>query len=78
MKKVIPLMMILALISTARGQSLPLMRTADKVRIKEAINISNRFGDKIWPGINSVPFVVLLVTDSMEFFDQSSLSIGRF
>ena len=67
MKKVIPLMMILALISTARGQSLPLMRTADKIRIKEAINISNRFGDKIWPGINGVPFVVLLVTDSMEF-----------
>ena len=68
MKKVIPLMiLILAITSTAKGQSLPQMRTTDKIRIKEAINISNRFGEEIWPGISDAPFVVLLVTDSMEF-----------
>src|SRR5215204_6065073 len=68
MKKVIPLIiMILAVISTAWGQSLSQMRKEDKIRIKETINISNRFGEEIWPGLNQVPFVVLLLTDSIEF-----------
>ena len=68
MKPVIPLIiMILAAISTAIGQSSPQMRKKDKIMIKEAINISNYFGEEIWPGINDVPFVVLLVTDSIEF-----------
>ena len=59
--------MTLALIPTADGQSLPQMRKEDKIRIKEAINISNQFGNGIWPGISQVPFVVLFVTDSIEF-----------
>jgi len=59
--------MTLALISTAEGQSLPQMRKEDKVRIKAAIDISTRFGEAIWSGINEAPFVVLLVTDSIEF-----------
>ena len=59
-------MMLLVLVTT-RFQSIPQMRKEDKIRIKEAINISNRFGDVIWPGINDVPFVVLFLTDSIEF-----------
>ncbi len=43
------------------------IRTADKIRIKEAITISKKFGDNIWPGINAVPFAMVLVTDSIEF-----------
>ena len=43
------------------------MRYEDKIRIKEAMNISDQVGDKIWKGINEVPFVVLLVTDSIEY-----------
>src|SRR5215204_396193 len=67
MKKIIPLIiMTLALISTTCGQSLQ-MQKEDKIRIKVAINISNRFGEAIWPGINDVPFVILFVTDSVEF-----------
>ncbi len=61
---------VLALLFTLcfiHGQTPPLMRLDDKIRIKEAINISNQVGDKIWKGINEVPFVVLLVTDSIEF-----------
>ena len=58
--------MLLVLVTT-RFQSIPQMRKEDKIRIREAINISNRFGDVIWPGINDVPFVVLFVTDSIEF-----------
>ena len=68
MKKLIPLIITtLALTFTTDGQTLPQMRKEDKIRIKEAINISNRFGEEIWPGINDVPFVVLFVTDSAEF-----------
>jgi hypothetical protein len=52
---------------TMECQSIPQMRKEDKIRIREAINISSRFGDTIWAGINKVPFVVLLVTDSVEF-----------
>ena len=53
--------------SISYGQSNHKMRYEDKIRIREAINISNQFGDKIWKGINKAPFVVLLVTDSLEF-----------
>lgn len=45
----------------------PQMRYEDKIRIREAISISNRFGEEIWEGISKVPFVVLLVYDSVEF-----------
>jgi hypothetical protein len=50
-----------------REASIPVMRYEDKIRIREAIQISNQFGEKIWKGINEIPFVVLLVTDSVEF-----------
>ncbi len=61
------LVMILQLIYSVQGQDLPKMRTEDKIRIREAITISNKYGDKIWQGLNEVPVVVLLVTDSLEF-----------
>ncbi|MDH5475771.1 MAG: hypothetical protein OEX22_08795 [Cyclobacteriaceae bacterium] len=48
------------------GQSSGL-READKYRIKEAIKIAEQYGDSIWEGYRSVPFVILLVTDSVEF-----------
>jgi hypothetical protein len=59
--------LILGLISFSYGQTIPQMRYEDKIRIREAMNISEQVGDKIWKGINEVPFVVLLVTDSVEF-----------
>lgn len=51
----------------ARAQNNPTMRYEDKIRIREAIIISEQIGNNIWKGINEVPFVVLLVTDSIEF-----------
>lgn len=59
--------MLLLVLVTVECQSVLQMRKEDKIRIREAINISNRFGDTIWRGINKVPFVVLFVTDSVEF-----------
>ena len=68
MKKILSVVVItLQLFYSVQGQELPKMRTEDKIRIKEAISLSNKFGNEIWPGINDVPFVVLLVTDTMEF-----------
>jgi len=68
MKKILPtLVMILALLSVTTAQVPPQMRKEDKIRIREAITISNKFGNGIWQGINDAPFVVLLVTDSVEF-----------
>lgn len=55
------------LFSCSFGQTIPEMRYEDKIRIREAIKISEQVGDSIWKGINEVPFVVLLVTDSVEF-----------
>ncbi|MEK6565695.1 MAG: hypothetical protein AABZ41_03205 [Bacteroidota bacterium] len=46
---------------------MPRIRTEDKVRIKEAMRISELFGEKIWRGIQEAPFALLLVTDSIEF-----------
>src|ERR1700729_992104 len=49
------------------AQSLPELRHSDKIRIKEAMNISALFGDTLFKGFSSVPFTILLVTDSTEF-----------
>jgi hypothetical protein len=52
---------------SALAQSKLGMCYVDKIRIREAINISSKFGDKIWKGIRDVPFAVILVTESVEF-----------
>lgn len=49
------------------GQSTPTLRVEDKIRIREAIRISDLVGEQVWKGIGEVPFVVLLVTDGVEF-----------
>jgi hypothetical protein len=68
MKKCLSLaVMLLLVLVRVECQPLPQMRKEDKIRIREAISISNRLGDTIWKGINTVPFVVLLITDSVEF-----------
>jgi len=38
----------------------------DKIRIREAINLSPA-GNKLWDNFHSVPFVILLITDSSEY-----------
>jgi hypothetical protein len=49
------------------GQVVPQMRQEDKIRIKEAIHISKTYGDQLWKGYSSVPFAMILITDSTEF-----------
>jgi hypothetical protein len=44
-----------------------MMSDADRIRIAEARRIADRFGDKIWPGWDSAPFAILLVTPDVEF-----------
>ena len=67
MQKVSPILFsVQILFNIAFGQT-PRMRFEDKIRIREAISISNELGNKIWKGIDEVPFVVLLVTDSVEY-----------
>ena len=39
----------------------------DRVRIAEAFNISEKHGNSIWQGLDTIPFVVLLVTNDNEF-----------
>lgn len=39
----------------------------DRVRIAEAFNISVTHGNSIWQGLDTIPFVVLLVTNDSEF-----------
>jgi hypothetical protein len=70
MKKTICLIIALSFLAISGklyAQELPQMRYADKLRIKEAINIADHYGNKIWTGMNETPFVVLLVMDSVEF-----------
>ncbi|WP_272149786.1 hypothetical protein [Tenacibaculum aiptasiae] len=42
-------------------------RFQDKIRIKEAIRISETYGDSIWEGFNKLPFTIVLVTDKYEY-----------
>jgi hypothetical protein len=39
----------------------------DRVRLAEAMRLADKLGDDIWPGWRHTPFLVLLVTDSVEF-----------
>lgn len=55
------------MVSYAFGQTLPSLRTDDKVRIKEAVNISDKYGNRLFKGYSAVPFAIVLVTDSTEF-----------
>ena len=61
------LFLTLLICSNSFGQSLPELRYADKIRIKEAMTISTKFGDKLFKGYSTVPFAIILVTDSTEF-----------
>lgn len=53
--------------NSAGQEGLPAMRTDDRVRIAEAMNISSIYGEQIWKGLSRVPFTMILVTDSVEF-----------
>lgn len=39
----------------------------DKIRIREAMLIAEKIGDKVWEGYNSSSFSILLITDQTEF-----------
>jgi hypothetical protein len=54
-------------VSALKAQPVPHLGREDKIRIREAIAISDKAGEKIWTGISTVPFTLLLVTDSVEF-----------
>lgn len=43
------------------------LRTADKIRIKEAFILNEKFGSKIWKEWESIPFPILFITDSSEY-----------
>lgn len=49
------------------AQTTPTLRYADKIRIKEAIHISDQFGEQLFKGYTRPPFAIILVTDSIEF-----------
>ncbi len=67
MKKIISITVFVITAAASFGMSDPRMRMVDKIRIREAISISQKFGDSIWEGISQVPFAIILVTDSVEF-----------
>ncbi len=69
MKNIIQLFVLYCILSVlpALTQEKPSMRMEDKVRIHEAMNISQQLGDSIWEGFNKTPFTLILVTDSVEF-----------
>ncbi len=52
---------------SAYSSTPPLMRYQDKIRIREAILISEQNGEQIWKNMRQLPFVVLLVSDNTEF-----------
>lgn len=54
-------------INCSLAQSGPMPRYEDRIRIREAITISKKFGDKLWKGYKETPFTMVLVTDSFEF-----------
>jgi hypothetical protein len=54
------------------GQAHREMQVEDRIRIREAMNISKLFADSIWKGMSETPFTLILVTDSVEFLINCS------
>ena len=61
------IIIILMIWICVRAQTTPHIRTDDKIRIREAMKISEIYSEKIWPGFSRVNFCLILVTDSVEF-----------
>lgn len=49
------------------GKYVPALPKEDKARIKEALLINEKYGDRIWKGISTTGFSLILVTDSIEY-----------
>lgn len=67
MKQFVVTILLLVVSVSSFNQSAPKMDAEDKLRIKEAVIISEKYGEQIWKGINNAPFAIVLVTDSVEF-----------
>ncbi len=51
----------------SQSDSIPSMRTADKIRIAEAFRIADKYCESIWKGWGKTSFPVLLIYDDYEF-----------
>jgi hypothetical protein len=60
----VPLLLLLA---GRAGAQLAPMDADDRTRLAEAFRLSDRVGERVWPGWRAVPMTVLLVTDSVEY-----------
>lgn len=47
--------------------TLPVLPTADRVRLAEAFRLADAVGDRVWAGWSGAPFAILLVTPEHEF-----------
>lgn len=53
--------------AVAAQRSFPPIPAADRSRLAEAFRLADAVGGKVWPGWDSTPFPVLLITDSVEY-----------
>jgi len=67
MKLFMSVSLFIALVIPCHSQQNPEMRMEDRIRIREAVNISKLYSDSIWGGMSKAPFAIILVTDSIEF-----------
>jgi hypothetical protein len=67
MKQLVVILLLLIIADLSYGQSVPSMTKEDKLRIREAVIISEKYGEQIWSGIGMTTFAIVLVTDSIEF-----------
>ena len=67
MKQFVVIILLLFITDLSLGQSAPHITLEDKLRIREAITISEKYGEQIWSGIGKTTFAIVLVTDSIEF-----------
>lgn len=49
------------------GAQFPSVPSDDRVRLAEAFRLSDRVGERVWPGWDRAPMAVLLVGDSVEY-----------
>jgi hypothetical protein len=76
MPRILCIILLLSLTRVANAQTG--IGNTEALLIREAKTISDKLGDRIWPGIGKAPFTLVLVTDTIEYLIYHPNPSGDF
>lgn len=67
MRRALTILFLITLEVCVYAQQPASLTSADKIRIREAMTLSRKFGPELFPGYESVPFAIILIKDSIDY-----------